>query len=78
MVKPIAFDGPTQYKQPLYDTEHGGGAKAWICLIPVDTDDYIPQVHSCGKITRTLKGMTMHHKRVHNFEEQGQLYDGTN
>lgn len=51
------------YARPLFDFEKGGKPRAYLCLNK-----------DCGKVTRTERGMRMHLKTVHDWEEQACLY----
>lgn len=51
------------YARPLFDFEKGGKPSAFQCL-----------ADGCNKVTRTERGMRMHLKTVHNWEEQACLY----
>ncbi len=69
------------YAKPLFDFEKGGAPSAYQCIVKVDYKNKklhnIPGrdgTHICGKITRTERGMKMHLKKVHDWEEQICLY----
>lgn len=51
------------YARPLFDFAKGGKPSAFQCL-----------ADGCNKVTRTERGMRMHLKTVHNWEEQACLY----
>lgn len=51
------------FARPLFDFDKGGAPKAFQCLCT-----------PCNKVTRTERGMRMHLKSVHNWEEQPCLY----
>lgn len=69
------------YARPLVDFENGGPPKAFECLMSIRyKNSELHKIlgrsehHHCGKITRTERGMRMHLKTVHNWEEQLCLY----
>ena len=69
------------YARPLFDFEKGGKPSAYMCLAYVDYKNkklftILERAgdHICGKITRTERGMRMHLKIVHGWEEQPCLY----
>lgn len=57
----------------LYDTERGGPPHAFQCIMPIDTSDAIPTVHSCNRVTRTERGMLAHLWLVHGIKRQMEL-----
>jgi hypothetical protein len=59
------------YARPLFDFKKGGAPKAFECLM-CRANDF--ELRKCGKITRTERGMRMHLKSVHGWEEQACLY----
>jgi hypothetical protein len=59
------------FARPLFDFEKGGPPKAFQCLMGKTTEGAL---HFCGKVTRTERGMRMHLKYVHDWEEQACLY----
>lgn len=51
------------YARPLFDFQKGGKPRAYLCL-----------VKDCGRVVRTERGIRMHLKIVHDWEEQACLY----
>lgn len=60
------------YARPLFDFEKGGPPSAFQCLCMKEHGYHCdhPDCTPCGKITRTERGMRMHLKTVHHWEEQ--------
>lgn len=61
------------YARPLFDFVKGGPPKAFQCLVLISIPELFGQ-HPCGRVTRTERGMRMHLKAVHHWEEQPCLY----
>lgn len=68
------------FARPLFDFKRGGPARAFECIMPIEHKIFNTasgkfEYHSdsteiCGKITKTEKGMRMHLKQLHFWEEQ--------
>lgn len=70
------------YFRALFDVVDGGKPKAWQCIVSIKViksygnNTFIGQGY-CGKICKSLRGMKLHLKQIHNFREQSELFDNT-
>jgi len=59
--------------RPLYDTENGGPARAFECLLLNWVRPGVKGGKHCGVVTRTLRGMRSHQLYSHAFKPQAKI-----
>jgi hypothetical protein len=71
---------PGSLCRPLYDTINGGPPRAWECLVcPHELTDKVASPgdgYEGRRVFATERGMQTHLVRYHQWEGQGNLFDG--
>ena len=55
----------SDFYTPLYDNEHGGAPRAYICELFCEAEKVSDLSKRCSALTRTKIGMLMHLQKVH-------------